>query len=110
MCARANAGKPVPRKLRELQDFIVKRLDLIDVPLEQYPWLSEEARWHELAFCIIVRLAAADFDADVARTLVDMLAGLGLLQVQGLASLVVGGRRWGRTFFSPRRRFYASAS
>lgn len=52
-----------------------------------HPWESEQSRWHELAFCILSRIATTPPTTALPREAANALAHAGLLDVAKLASL-----------------------
>lgn len=74
----------------EVREYVLERWQAFDGEPEQYPWIWEGDRWNELMFCLIARLGTPDFQADMARSLTDILSRLGLLKVETLAQLAGG--------------------
>jgi hypothetical protein len=57
---------------------------------ERYQWPWETARWHELVFCLLVRIDDSPPGIAVARETTEILVNLDLLEVGVLAKAVTG--------------------
>lgn len=86
---------PIPRdeQVERLRQFILERWPAFAVTASRHQWPSEQERWQEFAFCLFHRVNASAIDATTARTIIDVLARLELLEVATLASLVDDGGR-----------------
>jgi hypothetical protein len=70
-----------------LRSLLLEQWQAFAMPLDQYRWPVERARWYELAFCLLFRLGQPQIEADGARRVVNMLVDLRLLDLQPLADL-----------------------
>lgn len=78
-------------RMANLQSFVLEHWQVFEASPEQYQWPWEIARWHELVFCLLLRLGQPELDADMARSLTNMLADLDMLRIETLAGLAPEG-------------------
>jgi hypothetical protein len=71
-----------------LQNFILEQWQDFSPSIDQYQWPWENARWHELAFCIILKFAAPRAQVPACRQALNMLVNLNLLHIPDLAKLL----------------------
>lgn len=74
-----------------LRSFVIEQFRAFAAPLDQYQWAWESARWHELVFCLLLRLGQPQIEADIARRLTSTLENLDLLRIEGLVALAGDG-------------------
>jgi hypothetical protein len=82
---------PGQEKMDFLRSLVLENWQVFEGPLEQYQWPWENARWHEMVFCLLLRLGQPELEADMARSLVNMLADLDMLRIETLAGLALDG-------------------
>jgi hypothetical protein len=71
-----------------LRAFILERWRAFENAPARHPWPWETARWHELVFCLLFRLAEPHVQPGMARTLTAMMASLDMLRVECLAGRI----------------------
>ena len=85
-----NGGEGLAQnKTEDLRTYILDHWQLFQGSLEQHHWLWETSRWHELVFCLLLRLGQPELEIGLARSLVNMLAALEMLRVETLAGLAL---------------------
>ena len=75
-------------KMDSLRAFILDRWQRFDHAPQQYQWLWETERWHELVFCLLFRLGEPELPPSRARSLTGILASLDMLSINDLAGHV----------------------
>lgn len=81
----------VPIEYEDLRALILEYWQAFQGTLNQYQWPWETARWHELAFCLLMRSGQPELSAGTARRLTSTLAELNLLQIEMLSRLTPDG-------------------
>lgn len=72
----------------QLRFFVMEQWPAHAEQLNQYQWPWETKRWHELVFCVVLRIGHPMVEADVARRVVNIMADLDLLDIDTLASSI----------------------
>lgn len=87
---------PLPRPLPPLIPFPQTRPRPLDMSQEyssfaeqtsEYRWPWEKARWHELVFCLLARIADSPEGSAIARETTHIFVDLDLLEIEPLAKL-----------------------
>jgi hypothetical protein len=89
MTKKTKREEPTPETV---DDLIADLLQRYEVPASRYSWPEEDARWEELVFCLLAHIGAPDVPPEAARSASNVLAELGLLQIDELAALATSSR------------------
>jgi hypothetical protein len=76
-----------PASMDALREFLADLMELFGADKEQYRWASERERLYELAFCLISTAGGEFISPESGREATDILASLGLLEIDVLATL-----------------------
>ena len=71
----------------KVQKFMAEEYRRFAPLLDRYQWPWEAARWHELAFCFLVRLDDSPDAINLARETINIFANLDLLDIGRLAQI-----------------------
>ncbi len=75
-------------KKEKVQQFMLEEYRRFEPMLGRYQWPWETARWHELVFCLLVRIDDSPTGVAIARETVEIFVDLDLLEVDVLAKYV----------------------
>jgi hypothetical protein len=75
----------------QLRSFVMEQWPAYASQLNRFQWPRETERWHELVFCVVLRIGHPIVEADVARRVVNIMVDLNLLDIDTLASSIAKG-------------------
>lgn len=81
------------QKSMELKALIFDLLQLYGDPMDAYLWPWEEARWHELVFCLAIQVAPPELTYGEIERMIGTLADIGLINPQSLTECAKDGKK-----------------